>query len=83
MLLGCPSVFLNAGLHICCVLLHEALEGHIQIGSCLVELFSLPCLGFTFGLKTTLLCLFLFPCPIGVAIDHSPSTCFFFLINCH
>ena len=31
MLLGCPGVFLDTGLHICRVLLHEALEGHIQI----------------------------------------------------
>ena len=35
------------------------------------------------GLKTTLLCLLLFARPIGVAVDHSPSACFFFLINCH
>ena len=83
MLLGCPCVFLNAGLHICRVLLHEALESHIQIGSRFIELFTLPSLCFTLGLKTTLLCLLLFTRPIGVAINHSPSACFFFFINCH
>ena len=83
MLLGCPGVFLDTGLHICRVLLHETLEGHIQIGGCLVELFTLPRLSLSFGLEPSLLCLLLFACPVGIAVDHSPSTGLFFLVNCH
>ena len=71
MLLGCPSVFLDTGLHICRVLLHETLEGHIQIGGCLAELFTLPSLCFSFGLKSSLLRLLLFACPIGIATRTS------------
>lgn len=81
--LGCPSVFLDAGFHICGVLLEEALKCHIEVGAYLVELFTLPRLCLSLGFEATLLRLLLLTRPIGEAVNRTPGVRFFFLVNCH
>ena len=82
-LLGFPSIFFQPCLHIFGVMPDKAVEGHIQVTAELIKLFSLPRLGFTLCLKASLLRLFSIAVPIGIAIDNTPSICFFFFIYCH
>ena len=82
-ILGGPGVFLEPGFHVCRIEVHEALEGHIQIGGGFVELFPFPCLRLPLGLETPLLGLFALAVPAGIAVDRSPGVGLFFLIDCH
>ena len=81
MILGVSRVLFDTVLRVGGVLLHKAGKGHIQICCNLAELFSLPCLRFSFGFEATLLGLLSGTCPVGVAIDNSPGTCLFFLVT--
>ena len=80
---GCPCVFLYASLYIFSIMLHEALEGHIQISAEAIDLLSFPSLCLTLGLKATLLRLLTLTVPAGVAVQYTPSVCLFVFINCH
>ena len=82
-ILGGPGVFLEPGFHVCRIEVHEALEGHIQIGGGFVELFPFPCLRLPLGLETPLLGLFALAVPVGIAVDRSSGVGLFFLIDCH
>ena len=83
MVLSGPGVFLEPGLHIRRVEVHEALKGHVQIGAGLIELFPLPCLCLPLGLEAPLLGLLAFAVPVGVAVDRPPGVGLFFLVDCH
>ena len=83
MLLCGPSVFLEPGLHVRRVEVHETLEGHVQISAGLVELFPLPCLCLPLGLEAPLLGLLAFAVPVGIAVDRPPGVGLFFLVDCH
>ena len=83
MFFGGPGVFFEAGPHICCVLLHEAGKGHIQVGGGLVLLLPLPRLGIPLGLESSLLRLLPFTGPVGVAVDHPPGAGLFFFVDRH
>lgn len=54
-LFGCPCIFFDTCLHIRRVLLHEAVERHIQISSGFVELLTLPYLRFSLCFEAALL----------------------------
>ena len=81
--LGSPGVLLEPGFHIRRVEVHEAPEGHVQIGAGLVELFPLPGLCLPFGLEAPLLGLLALAVPVSIAVDRPPGVCLFFLIDCH
>ena len=81
--LGSPGVLLKPGFHIRRVEVHEAPEGHVQIGAGLVELFPLPGLCLPFGLEAPLLGLLALTVPVSIAVDRPPGVCLFFLIDCH
>ena len=81
--LGGPGVFLEPGLHIRRVEVHEALKGHIQVGAGLIELFPLPSLRLPLGLEAPFLGLLALAVPVGVAVDCPPGVGFFFLIDRH
>lgn len=83
MVLGGPGVLLRAGFHIRCVEIHEAPEGHIQIGAGLVKLFAFPGLCLPFGLEASLLGLLTLAVPVGVAVDCPPNIGLFLFIDCH
>ena len=83
MLLGGPGVFLEPGFHVRRIEVHEALEGHVQVGSGFVELLPLPCLSLPFGLEATLLGLFALAIPVSIAVDRPPGVGLFFLVDCH
>ena len=83
MVLSGPGVFLEPGLHIRRVEVHEALKGHVQIGAGLIELFPLPCLCLPLGLEAPLLGLLAFAVPVGVAVDRPLGVGLFFLVDCH
>ncbi len=74
--LGGPGVFFESVFHIRCVEVHEAPEGHIQVGAGLVELFPLPSLCFSFGLEAPFLSLLALTVPVGIAINCPPGTGF-------
>ena len=82
-LLGSPGVLLESGFHIRRVEVHETLEGHVQIGAGLVELFALPGLCLPFGLEAPFLGLLALAVPVGVAVDRSPSIRLFFFVDRH
>ena len=83
MLLCGPSVFLEPGLHICCVKFHKTFEVHIQISAGFMNLFTLPCLCLSLGLEAPLLGLLAFAVPVGIAVDRPPGVGLFFLVDCH
>ena len=62
---------------------HEASEGHIQVGAGLVELLPLPSLRLTLGLEATLLGLLALAVPVGIAVDRPSGVGLFFLIDRH
>ena len=77
--LGGPGVFLEPGFHIRRVEVHKAPEGHIQVGTGLVELFPLPCLRLSLGLEAPLLGLLALTVPVRVAVDRPPGVGLFLL----
>lgn len=76
---GSPGVFLEPCLHIRRVVVHDALKGHIQVSTGLVEQFALPGLCLSFDLETPLQGLLALAIPISVAVDRPPNVGFFFL----
>ena len=80
---GCPCVFLYASLYIFSIMLHEALEGHIQISAEAVDLFPFPSLCLSLCFEAPLLRLLTLTVPAGVAVQDPPCVCLFVFINCH
>ena len=55
----------------------------IQVGTGFMNLFTLPSLRLSLGLKTAFLGLLPLTIPVGIAINCSPGAGFFFLVNGH
>ena len=83
MFLGGPGILLEPGFYVCRVEVHEALKGHVQVGSGFIKLLPLPCLCLPLGLEAPLLGLLARTIPVGIAVDRPPGVGLFFLIDRH